>query len=375
MYFVAYIMPLAVTAVLLAMRLDFDHWWLYLIMLTVAELILWMFRNIFKKHTAKEFISAYVTAVHHEFPWVEKRERQERVQDSNGNSHTETRIEYIHHPDSWHWELNNGTCQAIDDELFDYWCDAFDTGVHFEHVYHHNCVRGGNGECCLWDGDPYNTQTVTYKRKYYNPIRYSHSIFKTEFISKKQAQTLGLYDYPDIDDCDQEVVLDRDGLLADNVAEAVQKEFQLLNAFEGDDHEIHVFVLLFDATKHSLAVVEEQRNYWFNGNKNEFVVCLGVEGNEVKWSNTFSWMDFETPTLGIATNQYFLEHTELDLLKFVGWLKANITLWKRKEAKDFKYLGVNLSPKQTSGFFAISAALSGIIVWITLQFIPIQPYF
>lgn len=372
MYIVAYFLPLVVTAVLLALRLDFGNWWVYLIMLTVAELLLWMFRAIFKKHTAKEFISAHVTSVHHEFPWVEKRERHETVRDRNGNSHTETRIEYINHPDNWYWALNNGHCQAISDELFDYWCDAFGTGVEFEAVHHPNCVSGGDGECCLWDGDPYNTQTVTYKRKYYNPIRYSHSIFKTEFIGKKQAQEMGLYDYPPIDDFDQEVVLDKDNLLSESIAEEVQQEFQLLNAFDGCDHQVHVFVLLFDATKYTLAVVEDQRNYWFNGNKNEFVVCLGVEGNQVKWSNTFSWMDFETPTLGIATNSYFLEHKEFDLLKFVEWLKSSLSLWKRKEAKDFKYLGINLSPKQTAGFFAIAAALSAIIVWITLQFIHIR---
>ncbi|MBO7188821.1 MAG: hypothetical protein J6V31_04475, partial [Tidjanibacter sp.] len=34
---------------------------------------------------------------------------------------------------------------------------------------------------------------------------------------------------------------------------------------------------------------------------------------------------------------------ELHLLAFAEWLREHIVLWKRKEFKDFKYLGVQLS--------------------------------
>lgn len=369
MYKLAYLLPLGTSLVLLYLRQDLSHWWIYLIALVVAELLIWLFRYIFNKHTDTEFLSGYVTSVHHEFAWVERVERRTTEYDSKGNAHTRVTYDYVTHPDTWYWKLNTGRTNAIGRATFENMCQLFGTGLHFESVYHPNCVSGGDGERCEWNGDEFDTQTVTYKHPYINPVKNSHSIFRSEKITKERAKELGLYRYPKIEGREQEVVRAGAHFEWKQNFESVLDAFQRLNAFCGLEHQIHVYVLLFDAKLHGLEIVEAQRAYWDGGNKNEFVVCLGIEGaDKVAWCNTFSWMDYDAPTLGVATRSYFNEHPDLDLLSFSTWLRNNLDKWKRKEVKDFKYLGVNLSPWQTFGLLLIAAALSGVIVWIMLQF-------
>lgn len=370
MYKLAYLLPFGTTLVLLVMRQDLHNWWIYLIMLVCSELLLWLFRYIFNKHTDAEFLSGYVTSVHHEFPWVERVERHETVYDSKGNAHTKVRVEYVTHPDSWYWVLNTGRREGIGYSTFEHMCMLFGTGCQFEHVYHPNCVSGGDGEYSVWNGNELDTQTVTYKHPYVNPIKNSHSIFRTEKITKERAKELGLYRYPKIKGWEQEVVRSGDHFPWRQNFEEVLAEFQRLNAFCGQDWQIHVFVLIFDANLHGVEIVEYQRAYWEGGNKNEFVVCLGVDdNNQVVWSNSFSWMDFDAPTLSVAARSYFIEHPDLDLRAFAHWLRANLDKWKRKEAQDFKYLGVNLSNVQTFFFVLIAAAFCALMVWIVSQFL------
>jgi hypothetical protein len=112
-------------------------------------------------------------------------------------------------------------------------------------------------------------------------------------------------------------------------------------------------VLLFDASQ-GVGVALKQQSYWKGGNKNEFVVCLGVDYGDipqsmlhdrkatVKWCKAFSWCD--APTLESATESWFIANSELRLDSYAAWLRDHLGLWKRKEFSDFKYLGVTLSP-------------------------------
>lgn len=370
MYRIAYLLPFGTVLVLLALRQDLSNWWVYLVALGSAELLLWLIRYIFNKHTDTEFLSGYVTSVHHEFAWVERVERTVTERDSNGNTYTRVRVDYVHHPDAWYWKLNTGRTEHIYHATFESMCDRFGTGLQFERVYHANCVSGGDGEFSEWDGDELNTQTVTYKHHYVNPLKNSHSIFKTRKITKAKAKELGLFRYPKIKGFDQEVVRSGEHFEWRQNFQDVLAAFQRLNAFCGCEHQIHVFVLLFDANLHSVDIVESQRAYWDGGNKNEFVVCLGMDGpDKVEWCHSFSWMDYDAPALSVATRSYFIEHPILDLLAFENWLRGNLDKWHRKEARDFKYLGVNLSNVQSAFFIVFGLLFSAAIVWIFFQFL------
>ena len=97
-----------------------------------------------------------------------------------------------------------------------------------------------------------------------------------------------------------------------------------------------------------------------NGNKNEFVVCLGMKNDSVAWVNAFSWCDM--PKLEIKTRNYFISNPILNIYEYGQWLNKNITdNWQRKEFKDFKYINVELSKTQSIWLLVITIIFNLIV--------------
>lgn len=358
MYYFSYAIPVVAMLIALCFGYNSENWVTYLLITALAEGIIALMFYFFSR--AKEYLSGYVVSVVHLNAWIE--EVVERVTTyTNGKSQTTNRVRHIEHPDEWYWYLNTGYKQSISAALFFEMCRRWGTELQYFRTNHRNCVSGGGGEECSWNGYELDTRTVTYTHKYKNPVRYSNSLFKGKFINKKQARELGLFDYPPVSPfVDQQVILCDSSLPEPLYYEYANAELQRLNAFMGAKHEIHVFILLFqDEKKREIAL--KQRDYWKGLNKNEFVVCLGVNDQKVKWCEALSWMDL--PDLSLKTRDYFINHEDLDLLNFVKWLRNHLNSWKRKEFKDFKYLGTNMSKGKGSIYWIVSIIL-GIIVFV-----------
>ena len=367
------ILPAFVVLVLFVTTQKFDLWWAYLLMFGGSEGIVVLLHYIFKKNTAKEYVSGYVICVEHYNEWVEKVKRTRYERDSNGNSHEVTYYEYITHPEYWQECYNTDHLIRITREQFYRMCQLFGTGLEFFQTYHTNCVSGGGGQRCYWNGNEWNTTTATFKQGYYNPILNSNSIFKFRDISAEEAQKYELFEYPPIVGKEQNVVCFQSGIASQftdgphSPDEDIQVLFQHVNAFLGKDKEIHVFVLVFDAKKYGVETAEIQRSYWHGGNKNELTICIGVDGHTVKWSEAFSWMD--NPSLHVEIQGYFLQNAQFDLIKFVYWLSKHLDKWKRREVKEFKYLGTNLSRKSKIWLLATAVVLSVFCIFATLQWV------
>ena len=362
MYIIGYLLPLLALGAAFLWGADTDYWWAYALITLGAEGL--VFLVFYLKTHATEYLSGYVTRVEHHYAWVERRETTEYKTDRNGKSYTVKKVEYIDHPPEYYYFLNTGKQRGTSSNYFWNMCKRWGTGRSHISVYHPNCVRGGGGEACYWDGREYNTDTETYTHRYRNPVKNSHSVFRGQRISKEQAQKLGLFDYPAASG-EQQVVLPSAGLKYTGDLSNANFELQHLNAFCGSLHEIHAFILLFPA-KAGVGIALKQRDYWEGCNKNEFVVCLGVSGKKVEWCHTLSWMD--EPKLDVAVKDYFLQNDTPSLTSFVLWLRDNIHLWKRKEFKDFKYLGWNMSQSGSSLFWttALATALVSLLCsfWI-----------
>ena len=373
MHKTAYIFPVAIAGVLVLLFHNYDLWWMYLIMIAVCELILALI--IHRASRTAEYLSGFALNVQHHEPWTERVKRTEYYTDSQGNSRSRTVVEYVHHPDAWFMPLNTGMCIPITRGVYDYYRTIWQTPEEWINPYHPNCVSGGGGQLHMWNGEYENAATHTYKGLYINYVANSNSIFRKERITKSDIEKYGLIDYPKFERRQLEIdaVLRSPKLPAwARASQKSQQAFQLLNAFAGARHQIHVFVLLFDYSQ-GITTALKQQAYWKGGNKNEFVVCLGVDVSHiepekiknkvppiaVKWCKAFSWCDM--PRLESATESYFIENNELHLNNFAEWLRGHMGLWKRKEFKDFKYLGVQLSPKRKR-MVAITTALFCIIM-------------
>lgn len=369
MYKIAYLFPLLTVGALVVLFRNYDWWWMYFIMVVVSELILWLI--IRRASRTKEYLSGYALNVQHHEPWVERVVRTESYTDSRGNTRTRTVVDYRHHPDVWVMPLNTGVGTYISPDVYNLYRTKWGTPEQWINPPHINCVSGGGGQLYEWNGVYEDAATHTYKGLYINYVVNSNSIFRKEDLEKEDVENYGLIDYPEFESryLEQDVVL-RSPILPEWVQfpSEAQRAFQLINAFAGHKHQIHIFILMFDAAQ-GIASALKQQAYWKGGNKNEFVVCLGVDFSNidpqksvsentplmVKWCKAFSWCD--APKLESATESYFIENKELHLLAFAEWLRGHIGLWKRKEFKDFEYLGVRLS-----------AGRKAIVAFVTILF-------
>ena len=332
------------------------------------------------RRNAIEYLGGIIDAITHYDSWTEVQLYTVNVpdgKDSNGHTtyRTETRVRYIHHPDEWWFRTSVGTQHEISQATYNIIAATWNTPMYNfsitgsaisggerygDEYYFNDVIRREGGNC-----NPLYNQTltrymftITEPHTYENKVQNSNSIFRFEKITDDEAQELGLHPYPAINNFDQSPIL---GKSIDIFTEQLIRAF---NAFYGQVCQIRLYVHLFDAPQ-GIETAEKQQAYWKGGNKNEFSVCLGLDGNTVKWCYTFSWMD--EPTLGVMTEDYFRHHPELDLKLFVQWLAANIDNWMRKEFADFRYLRVQLTPAQTALLLAISAALCAGAVYILLE--------
>lgn len=252
--------------------------------------------------------------------------------DSKGNAHTEIKTRVDYHPERWIAELNDGSTIGISKKKYNQLKDLWQNEefVDLRRSYHSN------------DGDKYvsnivggDTNIVGHFsiHSYTNKIQASKSVFKFEKVDPKEY---GLFEYPEVVDNYVPSVL---GNCMNK--EAGIKTLDCLNAKYGSSKKVRVWVLVFNDKP--LQAGLDQENYWLGGNKNEFVVCIGLsKDGAVSWCYPFSWS--EKDLLKIQVRQYVNEMKPFDLAVFTGWLKEKIVRdFEKKSFKDFNYISIEPS--------------------------------
>lgn len=135
-----------------------------------------------------------------------------------------------------------------------------------------------------WDRREETRKPYTSKESYVNKIKASDlTIFNIDVVSQQEADSLGLFEYPDfINGFEYPTILGID------VSKDMHDNFRKLNAKYGVSNQLRLWVLVFKDKPLSHAI--KQENYWVKGNKNELVLCIGLgDDNRIEWSHTFSW--------------------------------------------------------------------------------------
>lgn len=362
MLYIPYLFPLVAALIAAVMRGDIsDYWFLYLIGVVACDLIIWIFY--FFLTTCNEYLSGYVVKMVHENAWVERvRTRETRTE--NGKTVTETKIKYVHHPDKWYEVLNTGENITVTSRFYDYYRNMWG-GEYYISVHHSNLESGGGGYEFKWNGDEGQSCTATYTGRYRNPLRNTNSIFRGTRMKRKMAKKIGLFDYPSVKDSEQQVILRHEAVNCPDDFFMANVALQRLNAFCGSKHQIHVFILLFPADM-GIGISQQQYDYWKSLNKNELVVCLGIDDGKVKWTRAMCWGG-EPKELDILYRDYYISDSRLRLTEFVYFMRDNIDKWKRVEAKDFKYLGTHMSFGGGMLYLFISLILSAVILYVALS--------
>lgn len=367
----AYIIPILAC---LLLNFEFDYtgpWYTYLWTFVFGEATVgglhWFF---YEQHTSStEYLGSLVHEINHEEGWTELVEIKETKTDKNGNSYTITRIEERYHKEKYYFYTTRGSKIDTDYRFFSYVRGIWNVprhslswegrhikgGVRFGSRYQRSDLEWKELE------NPEKWVPITEKHSYTNKIRASNSIFKFEKIDKKQASEMGLIDYPSIYSNDAPCVLSNDIL----VPPTVDDQFRKFNARYAPDYQMRLYVLLFDATK-GVGISELQRVYWQGGNKNEFVVCIGLNSSdEVEWARAFSWADEQIKE--VETAQWLMQHPDLDWAAFHDWLRFHLMDWKRKEFMDFDYISITLPLWQILAIISLSIAENSFALFLALS--------
>lgn len=371
MLYFAYLLPF-VACLLLHLVFNYHgEWTVYLWIIIAGEAVVCFMHWLFYRWQTygTEFHGSLVSAIYHEYPWVELVPVTVTRRDSKGNTYTTTRIVERWHPESYYFDTTRKSRISSNEEFFNYVTAKWGQPIENDR-WTSPSIKGGarfgrhsRMNFFLEDADYDDGRwiSVTEKKKYINKIRKSNSIFKFIKVDKKQAQALGLHEYPEIIGHDAECILSGNF----EVDKETRLKFRRFNGALAPRRQMRLFVLLFDAGK-GAGISEMQRAYWQGGNKNEFVVCIGLHPDgRIEWARCFSWADNQQ--LEVDTAQWLMNRETLDWNHFFMWFLAGYRKWNRKEFSDFNYINVSFPLWQIAVTYLICILENIGALWIVLK--------
>ena len=349
MEYFLYFLPFIFAAVYLFIFREKLNIWFYVSLIGTSIFFTFVIKNIMVScnETDTEYYGGYISKITHYDEWDEwvHRTCTKRVYDgTDSEGHTKYRTEHYDcsyrevHPERWKYTDDNGIEHYFFSKAkFDQVKKEFgNPKMVFREMHRNYYKKDGDAQDYFYDGKVEHIRALTSKHDYKNKLISSKSIFNLEDIDKDEAKKIGLFDYPEIINDDQDVIIGKCLPLK------THKKFKYVNSIYGSSRQFRIYLLIFDGKPYNIS--EQQRAYWQGGNKNEFVVCLGYDKNDNKitWCNAFSWSD--KPTLELATERFFRENNRFsDIDKYGDWLRRNLNLWERKKFHDFDYIETELS--------------------------------
>jgi len=222
----------------------------------------------------------------------------------------------------------------------------------------------GDRYICKWDKDPFTSEPIVTEHMYENRVAASDSILNFADVSEEDVEFYGLHEYPDVP-----------GWLVTTIRDTKywkkpDKYFQYLNGKLGPERKLRIWVLIFRDQADRIAAFK-QVDYWKNGNKNEFIYCIGVDKKDnILWGETISWTEKEDLKIEgrnfIQTEMGKVLNDE-SLMKLAHY--AEETLGKRYVKPEFteKYKHLSVRPSMTAiciGWAVILLVNLGIVVWV-----------
>lgn len=322
--FGALIVVILVTAVFYFINPQQYKWWEFAIPLGVTLGMIFGAKAIIDHSSVMftEYWGESIIAVYEEEPWNEwiVRTCSREVPcgtDSEGN--TEYCTEYYDcsyqadYGPEWYCKTNLGNSYRMSERLHDSLVSVYGTGktiVHSRRNYSPNdravWSKGTKFEgtrvgkesyvySTSWPNTEETRKGVFTEHRYENRIKASDlSLFNISVVSEEQADSLGLYGYPEKTD-----LYSCPTILGQNISPSVQADFRKLNAKFGPTNELRLWILVFEDKPSITASYQE--NYWVKGNQNELVLCIGKKGNQIQWSYAFSWGLDGTLTAEVAS--------------------------------------------------------------------------
>lgn len=268
-----------------------------------------------------------------------------------------------YHPEHWTIVTNDGNEHSVSEKYYNELVSKFGTGKHFHNMNRHYYTNDGDMFYTKYnDLIIYNSSFEPYfsKHTYENKIQASASVFNFPEVKEKDVKDYNLFEYPEIKYDNSFNSILTHGY---KVSESAQKKFDWINGKLGLQKQVHVWVLLFNANERRSVYM--QRGYWKGGNKNEFIVCLGMnKDGSVAWYEPMGWS--KNKMIEIETRNYVLKSGKLNLEEFGDFMYVQVQKnWTRTSFGEFDYLEIEppLWSIITCWVLSLLSCL-GLFIWI-----------
>ncbi len=352
MEWLALLIPIATSVYLWKFHQHRVVWWELLLPIAAGAVLILGLKSLgeFAQTRDTEYWTGWVTQAEYYEDWNERvscrhpKYRTETYTDSNGRTQTrqvfdgyEHLYDVDYHPEYWVINDNNGLASYVNRGTFEALCDRWDnrTFVDLHRNYHTN---DGDKYVGNWDGRRETLEVHVTTHSYENRVQSSSSVFNYPEVSDLTVTELGLFAYPNIDGWRCPSILGPD---CPGKQEA-ERELSLLNAELGRKKQVRMWILLYRDQPLDAGI--EQEALWKGGNKNELVVCIGLNAqSQVSWSHVFSWTEVEELKIGARNFVSGMRGKPVDLGAIASWMGQNVDQsWQRKAFADFEYLDVQL---------------------------------
>lgn len=360
----------------------FSHktiWWEFIIPFAASALIILIMK--FASETAQtadtEYWGEQITSAVYSQPWDEEVPCRHEIpcshpkycSDKDGK---ESQCGYQHSNDGYYhnydvdyheeyWEINTEfkNSQYVSKQEFERLVKKWNNKV-FEDKHRDYHSIDGDWYVTHFPKQDDKIECYVSQHFYENRVQASHNVFNYPEVTEEDKKVYGLFEYPSISEGYKQ-----QGILGygDTTQRTAENKVQIINAKLGPKKQVKLFIIVFRNKGEESAYYQEC--LWKGGNKNEFVLCVGVDNlMNIKWCKPFSFT--ENQDIKIEVRNYVKEMGKLNLSKAADFLKGEIDQkFKRKEFAEFSYLTVEPKTWQVVLTFILTLIINILLsLWI-----------
>lgn len=206
----------------------------------------------------------------------------------------------------------------------------------FVELNRHYYTDDGDLYVSAWPGDSLKAIPVTTVHHYTNKVKAAdQSVFHFKPVHKPDRIKYDLKEYPPITN-----KYEMNAVIGDSSIDAyyANKKLQYINGDLGPTKELKLFVLVFKNQPLEAGFYQEW--YWSGGNKNEFIITVGIDGNRnVQWCHPISWTPAEE--LKVEIKDFVQAQHQLNLQAIADYAYPRLKQeFVRKNFDEFNYLTV-----------------------------------
>ena len=234
-----------------------------------------------------------------------------------------------YHPASWDVLLRSGDVVGITSERFAY-LTGFWKNKQFKDMQRAYENNDGDMFFSDWPGSLGTVEPFASMHLYRNKIKNTDNVLNFKKVDPKKEK---VYEYPQVRSYAVDYILGG-GTQED------QDYLRKWNAYLGARKKVVIMVALFKGRPIADAVT--QAAYWKGGNKNEFVVCLGLDKEDkINWAYVISWTPKTVMKAKVEREIVEMGKVSLhDLIEYVAKVIDAEPGVIRRDFEEFNYITV-----------------------------------